>query len=105
MKHFIIDIHYLIPAEQLGETTVEHRSFLQSGYKLGMLLFSGPKVPRTGGIIVARAESVDELVEFFSNDPYQKKGVATYQFIEFNPVLMQDFLQKWVVKDREQVGD
>jgi uncharacterized protein YciI len=101
MKHFIIDIHYLIPAEQLGETTAEHRTFLQSGYKQGLLLFSGPKVPRTGGIIVARAESANKLVEFFRNDPYQKKGVATYQFIEFNPVFKQEFLEEWVVKERE----
>ena len=98
MKHFIIDIHYLIPAEQLVETTVEHRAFLQSGYKAGMLLFSGPKVPRTGGIIVARAESADQVAAFFANDPYQKKGVATYQFIEFNPVLKQEFLTDWVEK-------
>ena len=91
MKHFIIDIHYLIPAEQLGETTAEHRTFLQGGYKLGMLLFSGPKVPRNGGIIVARAKSADELVEVFRNDPYQMKGVATCQFIEFNPVFRQEF--------------
>ena len=96
MKHLIIDIHYLIPAEQLGETTAEHRTFLQNGYKLGMLLFSGPKVPRIGGIIVARAESAEELVEFFRNDPYQKKGIATYQFIEFNPVNKQEFLKDWV---------
>ena len=99
MKHFIIDIHYLIPAEQLGETTTEHRAFLQGGYKQGMLLFSGPKVPKTGGIIVARAESLEKLVEFFNNDPYQKKGVATYQFVEFNPVLNQEFLTDWVEKN------
>jgi uncharacterized protein YciI len=98
MKHFIVDIHYLIPAEQLGETTVEHRAFLQDGYQQGLLLYSGPKVPRTGGIIVARAESVEKLAEFFTNDPYQKKGVATYQFIEFNPVLKQEFLKDWVEK-------
>jgi len=64
-----------------------------------MLLFSGPKIPRTGGIIVARAESAEQLVEFFSQDPYQKKGAATYQFTEFNPVLKQDFLADWVTKE------
>jgi len=99
MKHFIVDIHYLIPAEQLGEITVEHRAFLAGGYQQGMLLFSGPKVPRTGGIIVARAATADAVTAFFANDPYQLHGVATYQFIEFNPVLNQEFLTDWVKKE------
>jgi uncharacterized protein YciI len=99
MKHFIVDIQYLIPAEQLGATTTEHRAFLQTGYQQGLLLFSGPKVPKTGGIIVARAESAADLVEFFRKDPYQKKGVAAYQFVEFDPVIKQEFLKDWVAKD------
>jgi uncharacterized protein YciI len=96
MKHFIIDIDYRIPADQLADVTVEHRSFLKTGYQQGFLLFSGPKVPKTGGIIVARANTADQLVEFFHNDPYQLRGVASYHFIEFDPVFNQDFLEKWI---------
>ena len=96
MKHFIVDIQYLIPAEQLGDIITEHRTFLHTGYKQGKLLCSGPKTPLTGGIIIARAESADELVEYFHHDPYQVKGVATHHFIEFNPVLKQDFMADWI---------
>ncbi len=49
MKHFLVDIHYLVPVEQLADILPDHRAFLQTGYTLGLLLFSGPKEPRTGG--------------------------------------------------------
>ena len=42
MKHFIIEIRYLLPVEQMTEIVAEHRQFLQGGYERGMLLCSGP---------------------------------------------------------------
>jgi uncharacterized protein YciI len=97
MKHFIVEITYLIPAEQLAEVTPEHRAYLQLGYDAGKLLFSGPQVPRVGGIVVARGESLGEIEQFFAGDPYQKKGLAAYRFIEFNPVKFQAFIESWLV--------
>jgi uncharacterized protein YciI len=96
MKHFLIEIQYQVPAEQLGETVSEHRAFLQTGYDQGMLLFSGLQNPRTGGIVIARAESLEALQTFFAADPYQKKQLATYRWIEFQPVKYQDFLKDWI---------
>lgn len=96
MKHFIVELTYTVPAEQLGDTLAEHRAHLQSGYDSGLLLFSGPQVPRVGGIIVARAQSLEELQQFCAIDPYQKKGLATYRFIEFAPVKYQAFMEPWL---------
>ena len=96
MKHFIVEITYTVPAEQLGETTPEHRAFLQIGYARGWLLFSGPQAPRTGGMVVARAPSLEALSEYFLDDPFQKKGLALYRFVEFEPVKLQGFMQDWV---------
>jgi uncharacterized protein YciI len=96
MKHFIVEVTYTLPAEQLGEMVAIHRAFLQTGYDSGLLLFSGPQVPRVGGIVVARAASLEEFQQFFADDPYQKKGLATYRFIEFNPVKNQAFMDSWL---------
>jgi uncharacterized protein YciI len=96
MKHFIVEITYTAPFEQLSETVPEHRAFLQTGYDSGWLLCSGPQVPKTGGIVVARAPSLKEIESFFTNDPYQQKGMATYRFCEFEPVKRQSFLEDWV---------
>ena len=95
-KFFLIEITYLIPAEQLGETVAEHRAFLQSGYEQGWLLLSGPQVPRTGGLIIAKAPSREALESLFSHDPYQTRQVATYRMVEFDPIKRQGFLDDWV---------
>ncbi len=96
MKHFIVEVIYRVPAEALDDVTPLHREFLRAGYEGGMLLFSGPQVPRVGGIIVARAESVELIEGFFARDPYRLQGLADYRFIEFNPLHTQDFMKPWV---------
>lgn len=96
LKFFIVELSYNVPVEELGDTVAEHRAFLQNGYEMGWLLLSGPKIPRTGGMIVARVPSEAALKEFFSNDPYQRKGLATYRFIEFDPVKRAAFVEDWV---------
>ena len=96
MKHFIVEINYKIPAEQMADIVAEHRQFLQTGYDQGLLLCSGPRVPRTGGMVVARAASLQEIQQFFEGDPYHQHDVAEHHFVEFEPVKRQEFLEAWV---------
>ncbi len=96
MKHCIVEITYLAPLEKIDEVLPEHRAYLQTGYDSGMLLASGPMTPRTGGIVVARAESIDAVKAYFEADPYRLRGMADYRFVEFSPVKHQPFLAEWV---------
>ena len=52
MRHFIVELTYTVPFEQLADVIPLHRSFLQAGYERGDVLCSGPQLPKTGGIIV-----------------------------------------------------
>jgi uncharacterized protein YciI len=96
MKHFLIDIQYKVPVEQLAEILPFHRAFLRTGYDKGILLMSGPKNPRIGGVAIGRADSISEIEDFFKDDPYQQNRVATYIFVEFDPVLSQPWLENWI---------
>jgi uncharacterized protein YciI len=96
MKHFLIKITYLVPFEQMSEIVPEHRAFLQDGYERSWLLMSGPMSPKTGGIVIARAPSSEEIQAFFANDPYLLKGVASHRIVEFEPVKRQAFIEAWV---------
>ena len=96
MKHFIVEITYTVPVEKLANVTPVHRAFLQTGFDSGLLLFSGPQVPRVGGLVVARAASLEEIQRFFAEDPYQVQGLGTYRFIEFDPVKYQSFMESWL---------
>lgn len=95
MHHFIVELTYTVPFEQLAGALPAHRAYLQAGYDQGWLLFSGPQIPKIGGIIVARARSLDDLKHFFLNDPFQGQGLASYRYIEFEPVKRQPFMDDW----------
>lgn len=95
MKHFIVEITYIAPLESIEKVVSNHRIFLQAGYDAGKLLMSGPQEPKVGGIIIVRGETKEEVVSFFSKDPYNLSELVEYRFIEFNPVKFQSFLADW----------
>lgn len=95
MRHFIVEVTYKAPIAQIDAALAEHRAFLQKGYDAGLLLCSGPQEPRVGGVIVARAKSLDALKAFFAADPYLVRALGDYRFVEFSPVKRQAFLEGW----------
>ena len=96
MKHFLVEITYTIPVEQLGELVTEHRAYIKTGFDKGMILMSGPQSPRLGGIVIARSETKEEIELFFLSDPYALHKAAEYRFVEFVPLMHQAFLTEWV---------
>jgi uncharacterized protein YciI len=96
MKHFLVEITYQAPLEEIDKVTPEHRAFLQQGYDSGLLLYSGRQVPPASGLILARAESQEALEMFFAGDPYRIAGMGNYRFGEFGPTKFQPFLQDWI---------
>ena len=97
MKHFIIIITYTASPEIMARVRPGHKKFALTGYESGKILYSGPMNSKTGGIIAARGESKEVIMDFFSSDPYLAKKVAEYNFIEFDPVHSQEFLKDWIV--------
>ena len=96
MKHFLILITYKVDLTIIDSLLAKHREFLQTGYDKNLLLLSGPENPRTGGVVIAKANSLEEIKSFFANDPYYKNDAADYEFREFNPVKYQEVLTDWV---------
>ncbi len=96
MKHFIVEIIYTAPIERVLETTSRHREYLQTGYTKGLLLMSGPQEPRVGGILIAKADSLEEIKTFCKNDPYSLEGLANYRFIQFEPKSYVPEIRNWI---------
>ncbi len=57
---------------------------------------SGPMNPKTGEVVIARAQSLSDIQAFFAFDPYLANQAATYNFVEFEPVKFQPFLKDWL---------
>ncbi|MDP4218883.1 MAG: YciI family protein [Bacteroidota bacterium] len=92
MKYYIINLQYTKPMTEVQETTPEHRAYLKTKYDEGILLFSGPRVPRTAGVLFGRAENLSVIEEMIAADPFKKKGIAEYEIIEIAPAMWAEDL-------------
>ncbi|MFN8769942.1 MAG: YciI family protein [Neisseriaceae bacterium] len=80
---FIIDVHYKVSLDIIDQHVTAHRTWLDEKFKDGILLCSGPKEPRTGGVIIALCNSQDQVENLIKQDPYYKNGVAKYTVTKF----------------------
>ncbi len=82
---FVILVNYVKPLEAIDALLPGHVAFLDRFFRQGVFLTSGRRVPRTGGIILARAESAEALQTVLAEDPFQQEGAALYEIVEFTP--------------------
>jgi uncharacterized protein YciI len=82
---FVIDLHYVVPLDQIDPHLAGHRQFLEENYAIGRFLASGAKVPRTGGVILAVGDSRNEVEVLIQKDPFHEAGIARYTITEFEP--------------------
>lgn len=77
----ILSLTYQTPLDQADAHMEAHMAWVKQGYDEGWFLASGRKVPRTGGVILARGDR-SEIEDFCDNDPFVIHGVATYDVTE-----------------------
>ena len=83
---WIIESTYLKRGDELAAVTPRHRAWLDQHYVSGVFLTSGRKLDGTGGILVAQAESQEQLEAIFRDDPFVLEGCSTYKYTAFTPV-------------------
>lgn len=82
---YIVSLNYLKPLEEVDRLIERHVEYLEKQYAAGYFLVSGRKEPRTGGVIIARAQSLSQLHEVLAQDPFYISGVADYTITECVP--------------------
>ena len=80
---FIIDLNYIVPLEELDEHMDAHVKYLHKYYKKNIFVASGRKVPRTGGVILALAETEEEVKKIIAEDPFYKHELAEFTITHF----------------------
>lgn len=84
---YLILVHYVRPLDEVDRHMDAHLRFLRAHYDAGDFLLSGRREPRTGGVILARAESSDAVERWLAEDPFHQAGVAAYDVIGWTPTM------------------
>lgn len=80
---FVVELTYKASLEQIDASMRAHVSWLKKHYAAGRFLVSGRQVPRTGGIILALADSREQIEAIVREDPFVVRGLADARVIEF----------------------
>ena len=83
---FIVIVRCIVDASKIDGHLEEHIKFLDINYKNGTFIASGPQVPQTGGLIIAKSDSRLSLETILNNDPFAACHLGEYQIYEFTPM-------------------
>jgi len=79
----VLLLTYVKPLAEVDALMGDHMAWLNEHYDAGRFLVSGRRIPRTGGVIVARGEDREEIEALAASDPFVRGGVATCEVIQF----------------------
>jgi uncharacterized protein YciI len=82
---FVVMLTYVVDLETIDSLIPAHSEWLDAHYAAGDFVASGRRVPRTGGVILAKVASRTVLDAILAEDPFGKAGAATYEVVEFIP--------------------
>jgi len=80
---FIVTLTYLKPVEEVDALMPGHIEWLRQGYDEGLFIASGRRIPRTGGVILARSGDEPALRDKLARDPFVIHGAARCDVVEF----------------------
>lgn len=89
---YIVILTYIKPLEEVDAAIPAHVEWLKKGYEEGIFLASGRRIPRNGGVILAKCESLASLEESLRQDPFQVLKLATSESIPFEPSMKTELL-------------
>jgi uncharacterized protein YciI len=80
---FIVLLTYQKPLAEIDRLMNQHVAWLKGHYASGLFIASGRRVPRTGGVILARSGDAETLRAAMLEDPFVAHEAATFEIIEF----------------------
>ncbi|MXO00089.1 hypothetical protein GR156_07240 [Shinella zoogloeoides] len=94
---YVAILTYVRPLEEIDRHVETHIEWLRRHYADGTFLLSGRRVPRTGGVIVTRGESLEAVEALLKTDPFQQHGLATVDIIPLQVAMAADGLKEMLL--------
>ncbi|MDI9885637.1 YciI family protein [Streptomyces sp. HNM0645] len=80
---FVLELTYTAPLDRVEEHLDAHVAWLEGLYGEGVLIASGRKHPRDGGVLIATGVDRERAERIAASDPYTAAGVCEYRITEF----------------------
>ncbi|MEU2155106.1 YciI family protein [Streptomyces sp. NPDC019396] len=80
---FVLELTYTAPVERVDELLGAHVEWLDALYRDGVVIASGRKNPRDGGVLIAVGDDRAHVEELVLADPFISGGVGRYRITEF----------------------
>ena len=90
-------LRYRKPLEDVLKHIESHRAYLAGLKQEGMLIASGPLVPRNGGALLLKVpdyEAQATLDRIRDNDPFTRFGLAQYELWPWAPTIGAEELDR-----------
>ena len=93
---YIILLSYKTDSSEVDRNLPGHNLYLQKNYKSGTFICSGPRIPRTGGVILCNVPTEGEVLDIIKEDPFIVNGVADFELINFRAADYADGFEKFL---------
>lgn len=90
---YLVILTYIKPLEEVDANLSEHVEWLKKGYADGVFLASGRRIPRNGGVILAKCDNIESLEARLSQDPFNKLNIAKTEMIPFDATMKSPLLE------------
>jgi uncharacterized protein YciI len=80
---YVVSLSYRVPQDIVDFHNDAHVAWLQEAFDDGVFIAAGRKVPRTGGLLLSRADRAT-LDASLAQDPFYTNGVAEFEVVEFH---------------------
>ncbi|MDH3347989.1 MAG: YciI family protein [Desulfobulbaceae bacterium] len=91
---FVVSLTYKCSLSEVDQQLEAHVAYLREQYAQGHFIASGRKVPRTGGIVLAKAASKEALEKILAEDPFAQNDLADYTITEFTASMVGEGFEK-----------
>ncbi|MCX5144355.1 MULTISPECIES: YciI family protein [unclassified Streptomyces] len=89
---FVLDLSYTAPLDRVDAVMKDHVAWLDGQYAAGVIIASGRKNPREGGVILAVGDDRAAITRLTESDPFVVAGVCAYRVTEFIATKTSDAL-------------
>jgi uncharacterized protein YciI len=81
----IVTLAYVAGLAEIDAAISDHVAWLDGNYADGAFIASGRQEPRVGGVIFTAGITRQDLDKRLALDPFNKRGLAEYTVVTFNP--------------------